>query len=71
MKLTQRNDKEQYNKAKEVMEKFEDEIIRTLIKENPSRFDVNGDVPIVLDKNGKRLTMKELMEMTHGMEAIL
>lgn len=57
-----------YQQAKEIMEKIEDEIIRTLIKENPSHFDVNGDFPIVLNKNGKQLSMKEIIEKIDGMD---
>jgi hypothetical protein len=41
----------------------EDAAIRKFCEENPSYYDPNGDLPIILDKNGRQLTHEEILSV--------
>lgn len=47
----------------EDIRKNEDAIIRKIFEENPSYYDSNGDLPLVLDKNGRQLSHQEIMNI--------
>lgn len=47
----------------EDIRKNEDEIIRKIMRENPSYYDPDADDPLVFDKNLRRLSHQEIMNI--------
>ncbi len=50
------------NKTDE-MRKIEDQILRDLFESTPSYYDPQGDLPLILDKNGRQISHEEIMEL--------